>query len=107
MPVQQAGGCHFLFTEVKPCKERGPTGVKRWPPPPTLCSPPCLPTGPGERRAGLAAASPPTGSQVKAKPHKKQESTAEPQRLPLGNGEQVPQPLLLGQGQEVGGGAIL
>lgn len=79
-----------LMWTPQPGQGRGLTGVGETPLP---CSLPCLPTGP-------------TGSQVKAKPPKKPETT-EPQRLPLGNGEQAPGPCAWARVRGLAGGLVL
>lgn len=85
----------------EPGKARGHTRVQETPPgtlPPAPWPGPAAGGGPG-------CPCSPTGSQVKAKPSKKSESNAEPQRLPLGNGE--PGPRSGGQGSVLGAGTML
>uniref|UniRef100_A0A8C0PG81 Autoimmune regulator n=1 Tax=Canis lupus familiaris TaxID=9615 RepID=A0A8C0PG81_CANLF len=88
---KQAGGCYFLFLVVDSSAQESKGIHGSWGGTPGALLPPAPPLAAGighAGRRGQAGAAPPAGSQAKAKP-RKPESSAEPQRLPLGNGIQT------------------
>lgn len=90
---KQAGGCYFLFLVVDSSAQESKGIHRSWGGTPGALLPPAPPLAAGighVGRRGQAGAAPPAGSQAKAKP-RKPESSAEPQRLPLGNGEPGPE----------------